>query len=580
MRARLILSIALAALFGIALSSAPAHAQRALPQVLDLNRRGMEAYNNLEIEEAQSLLNQALQAAQRGGVLGAPLARTYVNLGVVAIGGMGDNGAGLEYLVQALQADPNVQLDPLTSTPDVQTMFSLAQQRARQGGGGTTTSPPPGGSTETTTSPSGGGSAAGDLTHVAVPEQLQQTAVPVFIEVPGSPAHVYLYYRSAGMRDFRRVEMERVGRGYGFEIPCSDVFSPDVQYYIVAFAQDGSPAGFAGSQASPVRVPIVQSRTHSAPSLPGRAAPTQCRESECPPGMSGCSGGGGGTAQLGDSCRTNSDCASNNCDDDLCGPSGGGSSGGSSEPGGGSAEESTAPAFFARVSAAAGLSYVENGMTTDRYPCSPGDAGATDGCTVIDDFPSVDPSWSSLSPEQRAQTPFYDRALELGYVPPGSPLCNPEGGFDGETLDPYCFYVLSPGLVGNFALRIDLGYYVLPFLAITAGTRIQPIAGQGTMAMLQVYGGVELQITPPTDLGFHLHAHVRGGGGQIQVFLPRGGNKDAPWGTSGLGMVDLGITAGYRFNRYVSLFLQPNFVFSVPQFLFTLDIGGGLEVSY
>ena len=103
-----------------------ASAQGAMQQVLDLNRQAMDQYMNLELEQAQSLLERALSVAQRGNVSGAPLARTYLNLGVVAIGGFADNGRGLNYFVQALEADGGIQLDPLTSTPEIQTVFQLA----------------------------------------------------------------------------------------------------------------------------------------------------------------------------------------------------------------------------------------------------------------------------------------------------------------------------------------------------------------------------------------------------------------------------------------------------------------------
>lgn len=567
-------------LAGLLFFSAPAHAQRALQQVLDLNRQGMEAYNNLEIEQAQNLLNQALQAAQRGGVTGSPLARTYLNLGVIAIGGLGDNGTGLDLFTRALQADPNVQLDPLTSTPDIQTMFTLAQQRTRStggsggggsgAGGGSTATPAGGGSTPTgsgTGSTSSGGS-TGDLAHQPVPEQLQQTAVPVYVEVPGSPAHVYLYYRGHGMREFSRVEMGRVGRGYGYEIPCDDVFAPEVTYYIVAFGRDGSPSGFAGSQSSPIHVPVVTQRNSSAPALPGRAPPEQCREEECPPGMSGCdrsgasaSGGrssGGRSSsssssrgrQLGDSCTRDSDCSSGRCDDDMCAASGGGDDG-DEEPSG----DPRAPRFFARLGGFAGLSYVTSGMTPDRLPCqyAPDDPE----CVDLPGFVSTDPTtWP-----------------QFGYD-----LCDPSDP-DGSAA---CFYVEQSGIAPNFAMRIDLGYYVIDWLAVTAGMRIQPNSGRGSLSFGQLYLGLEAQLTPPTAIGFHVHAHARFiAYGQVQVFLSRGGNNDtAPWATSGLQGVDFGVTAGYRFMPNFGLYLQPTAVFNLPSFLFTLDVGGGIEVGF
>lgn len=590
-------ALVLAPLALVTAAPASASAQRALAQVLDLNRQGMEAYNNLEIEQAQQLLLQALQAAQRGGVTGSPLARTYLNLGVVAIGGMGDNGAGLDYMVRALQADPNVQLDPLTSTPDIQTVFALAVQRVRAGGGRTSAGSGTTSGTGTASTPSTGtgpasstgstsatvaGTPAGDLQHVPVPEQLQQTAVPVYIEVPGAPAHVYIYYRGHGMREFRREEMQRVGRGYGFEIPCEDVFSPELSYYIVAFGRDGSPIGFAGSQSAPVRVPIVTARTQSAPALPGRAPPEQCRDDECPPGMAGCSHGGAGSSRrgatgrgLGEACSRDSDCASNHCEDDLCAPSRGGD-GGSSEGG-----ASAGPQFFARLGAMAGLSYVGPGLVADRVPCAEGERTDDFPCFEVPGLPTVPSGWDDPSFD-REGSDHYAIALANGYVPPGTATCFPnDANLFGPDPEPYCFYVETPGLVANFGLRLDVGYYVASFLAITAGARLQPMSGRGTLSFLQIYGGLEVQFTPPTDVGFHVHAHLRGGAGQIQVFLGRGANTpNAPWGTSGIGMIDFGVTAGYRFMRNVGLYLQPTAVFGFPAFLFTLDVGGGVEVGF
>jgi hypothetical protein len=541
--------VALATLFCF---SAEVHAQRALQQVLDLNRQGMEAYNNLEIEQSQGLLNQALEAAQRGPVTGSPLARTYMNLGIVAIGGLGDNGAGLQYFTQAIQADRNVALDPLTSTPDIQVVFTMAQQRARSGGA-TTAEPEPTPEPE----PSAGGS---DLPHTPVTEQLQQTALPVFVEVPNNPAHVYLYYRATGMREFRRVEMERVGRGYGLEVPCSEVFAGTVAYYIVAFARDGSPLGFAGSQSAPIEVNIVTSRTTAAPALPGRAPPEQCAEEECPPGMP-CANASNPTSRrgMGESCSSDSECNSGNCEDDLCAAGSGSSSSGSQgidEP-----NQSSGPAFFARVAGTAGLSFIgtNSAITVDRVPCAI--ASESDADTCLD---------NSLYPGLVANDP--STWQQFGYE-----LCDPEDPGSAA-----CFYVKNGGVVANGGLRIDLGYYLADFFAITLGARIQPNSGQGTLSLALLNLGVEFQLTPPVDTGFHVHAHLRFNVGQTQVFLSRGPNSEnAPWGTTGLFGFDVGVTAGYRFMRNFGLFLQPTAILLFSnRVAFTLDISGGLEVSF
>lgn len=558
---------------------------RPLQQVLDLNRQAMEAYNNLEIEQAQALLQQALDAATRGRVTGSPLARTYVNLGIVAIAGMGDNAAGLDYFVHALQADGSVALDPLLSTPDISLIWT--QAHAHSGGTTTVITPPP--------DPGGGGGPVGDLTHVPVPEQLRATPVPVYVEVPGRPAHVYLYYRGHGMRDFERAQMDHVGRGYGYEIPCGDVFEPEVNYYIAVFDASGSPISFAGSQSSPISVAIVATRSTSAPALPGRAPPTQCTsmEEECPPDLPGChTTASSGTRGLGDSCHADGDCTSGNCDDDLCSLSDGHSGGGGGGGGGGS-EDNGAPRFFARLSVGGGFSYVSNGLPTDRNVCAadalPGQPG---DCSPPLANPQPIPGTSTMG----EYSPF------TTFDQPGSPGHSQLYGYDDTGIlsdtgrlnadqaqtcpftDRHCFYVESPGFVANVPLRFDIGYYIVPrWFGVAAMFRFQPNSGVGTLSFMQIGLRIETELTEPVAVGFHVHLHL---GfivyGQIQVFLPRSPDKNpyAPWGASGYQGIDFGSTIGYRFLPNFGIFLQPTLVFNFPSFLFTIDATLGVEVGF
>jgi hypothetical protein len=117
------------------LSSAPASAQQNAEQVvLDLNHSAMDAYNNMDINRAGSVLEEALGVAQQNGVSRPLLAQTNMNLAVVYVGGLGDNDGGVRYFADALCADPNAQLDPLTSTPDIQSVFQVAVARVQQQG--------------------------------------------------------------------------------------------------------------------------------------------------------------------------------------------------------------------------------------------------------------------------------------------------------------------------------------------------------------------------------------------------------------------------------------------------------------
>ena len=129
-RAAVVFALSLLAAFS---ASAPAFAQSAEEVVTDLNQKAMDAYNELDIDKAGAMLEEALRVAIEGGVTPQLLGRTNLNLGVVYIGGLNDEQNGLKYFVEAVCADPAIQPDPLTSTPEIQNTFQAAQQHAMQG---------------------------------------------------------------------------------------------------------------------------------------------------------------------------------------------------------------------------------------------------------------------------------------------------------------------------------------------------------------------------------------------------------------------------------------------------------------
>ncbi len=130
--------IALSQLWGAAQVEAQADAQ-----VADLNSQGVEAYQSLDMDAARAKLEEALGVAQQNGLGGPVVAQVYMNLGVVQIAGFNDRDQGLAAFVSALCMQPDVQLDPLLSTPDVQQAFGQAQQDAAAGACGPAQAPPP-----------------------------------------------------------------------------------------------------------------------------------------------------------------------------------------------------------------------------------------------------------------------------------------------------------------------------------------------------------------------------------------------------------------------------------------------------
>ena len=100
------------------LAASTAFGQNAEQRVEQLNRQAMEAYTALDIERAGNLLQQALDITYQGGVSARLAARVNLNMGIVYIGGLGDNDSGLQFFIQGLCLDPAAELDPLTDPFD------------------------------------------------------------------------------------------------------------------------------------------------------------------------------------------------------------------------------------------------------------------------------------------------------------------------------------------------------------------------------------------------------------------------------------------------------------------------------
>jgi len=113
-------------------------------QLTQLNTQALEAYQALDIDTARSKLEEALGLAQSSGYFGPEVAQTYMNLGVVFVAGMNDRDQGLTAFVSAVCIQPDIQLDPLLSTPDVQAVYAQAQQDAQAGACGPGAAPGPG----------------------------------------------------------------------------------------------------------------------------------------------------------------------------------------------------------------------------------------------------------------------------------------------------------------------------------------------------------------------------------------------------------------------------------------------------
>jgi hypothetical protein len=274
-------------------------------------------YLNVAFDKAEKKLKDAQKKCGKDGCSKEVSGKILVALATVHGVGQNDFKQAEEDFVAALKADPGAKPDPSLTNPELDKAFAAAQKKAGVAGsggaggkGGEGGKGGDGGEGGKPVKPGGG-----DIDHTPIAEQVINTPVPIYVEVPEDLGvdKVTLRYKPFGAPKWKSLEMPKIGDGFGAEIPCEDVTTTgDVKYYIIAKDAEGNPAGTAGTLKEPHKVAIKNDIEGDAPSLPGKKPPTKCAAKEdCPPGLPGCPDAGAkrGDKGWGASCEQTQECS-------------------------------------------------------------------------------------------------------------------------------------------------------------------------------------------------------------------------------------------------------------------------------
>jgi hypothetical protein len=223
---------------------------RSVGAITLLNRKAVEAYQDLNFEEAQRLLRQALDLAEAHGLSQHPIrARTYVNLGIVLVGGYKDREQAIKMFHQGLQISPEIRLSRALANPQIQAVFDEAVRRLSAEPASSTSTPPP---TAAVALP-----AEKLLAHDPVRTALRGNALAITVapDVSLGQRAVILGYRPAGAAVFTEVTMQRQANGVHLGlIPEAATAGGHVEYYIEARGANGKRMTSRGSSVDPLVV--------------------------------------------------------------------------------------------------------------------------------------------------------------------------------------------------------------------------------------------------------------------------------------------------------------------------------------
>lgn len=197
---------------------------------------------------------------------------------------------------EAAKLQPGIAFDPAFDGPEVRAAFAAATGK----GGGAGADTGEGGE------PGGGAAPTGDFGHTPPAEQAANTPLPLYVDGgPDAVTRVVVKYRTEGSSSWKRIDLKKLGGGWAGLVPCGDVKTGTLRYYIQGLDDAKTPIGNNGDARRPYRVKVKDTLSGEAPHLPGKDPPKSCSESsDCPPDFPGCSKSG---ASAGDNGEDNGD---------------------------------------------------------------------------------------------------------------------------------------------------------------------------------------------------------------------------------------------------------------------------------
>ena len=256
--------VVLLTVFGTAVTwglRAKAQDSEPVQKVVELNKKALAAFADLNLDEAIKLLKEALEVCETHQLEKHPAAaRTHVHLGAVYVAGLRQRDNGMEEFKKALRIDPNIKITKTLLNPEVQSAFTEASMDVSEENAGPGSAPaaatpeppaaPPAPAAQPTTA-----SAESAIPHTPATEGAAGQPIPIRAQVPASlgAERVVLAYRPDGVTNFFKREMDRVQDGdwYQTEIPAEATNGASIAYYILAQDAQGLRVAQNGTEAEP-----------------------------------------------------------------------------------------------------------------------------------------------------------------------------------------------------------------------------------------------------------------------------------------------------------------------------------------
>jgi len=273
-----------------------------LNKIVELNKKALRTYEDLDMETAVKLLKQAIELCNLEGLdRHRAAARSHIHLGVVYISGLKLREQGLAEFRRALGIDPAIRITKSVANPEVEAVFAEALAKGGEAptavvAASSPASPPPAKVPASVPPPSAKESV---INHPPVTEALEGKPVEIKAQIPRSlhAEKIVLAYRIGGEGEFLAREMRPIENApdwYHEKIPADATDGAQVSYYIEAQDDDGQPLMASGTQNAPHQIKIVSEASEAAENIGVAKGESNRSLSASPLWFVLAAGGGGG----------------------------------------------------------------------------------------------------------------------------------------------------------------------------------------------------------------------------------------------------------------------------------------------
>ncbi|MDJ0763110.1 MAG: hypothetical protein QNJ97_08995 [Myxococcota bacterium] len=257
-------------------------------------RSAMDAYSNLNIDEAKTQLEETLALA--ADLNARTLARIYTSLGMVWSGGFSEPEKGQENFKIAVCLDGDISVDPLYLTPEIETEFNLAKLQVTPeaceeilsdvvlpADFASASEETP---AEEPSQPTPSIAPCGD--HMPITEQKQKHELPFYLELSSefesNVDRLVVKYAFDASPDYTEIELKPTGDGVGALLTCDQgqirVFDPaSISYFIEGTDVTGQVVCGHGIEEAPIQI-LMMPDAQPLPAF-GDLRPKEC--APCPP---------------------------------------------------------------------------------------------------------------------------------------------------------------------------------------------------------------------------------------------------------------------------------------------------------